>query len=98
MSKLLKEFYVAYWNWLNCGAPDEEPFQRHIGLCTNLEWWCTNNNHPNEDLVPELIKQFRSAGLSMGYPFGVLEYKKDMKNETQHLNPLRIKWVEEHCK
>lgn len=102
MSNELKEFYRAYKAWLDAGAPDSY-FSKHSGLCSNLINWfmACKFGHSRKDMYnldKEMSKQFTDAGLHRGYPFGERDYYRDYKRDTQHLNPLRIKWVEEHCK
>lgn len=101
MSNELKEFYRAYKEWLDSGAPNYQPFERHVGLCSNITKFCEKKDLDVSvymDIYREMIRQFRQAGLSGGFPFGVLEYHREHSNGTQHLNTARIKWVEEHAK
>lgn len=99
MSNDLKEFYRAYKSWLDKGAPDYKPFGRSVGLCANLSLWCLGNESIDEtELSHEMYRQFYIACKSTAYPFGENEYEIGRLHDSQHLNPARIKWVEEHCK
>lgn len=98
MSDNLKKFYRAYKAWLDKGAPDHEPFSRDDGLCENLWIWCLQNESvTRNELLHEMYRQFRLAGRSITFPFGENRYRIDRLHDTQHLNPYRIKWVEEHA-
>lgn len=96
MSEELKQFYVAYKEWLDAGAPDGRPFERCRGLCPNLKAFYDNSGLAS-DLRVEMCSQFSKAGLSEIYPFGSIDYKRRRRTETQHLHPLRVRWVEEHA-
>lgn len=98
MRKTLKGFYKAYHAWIIAGAPDGKPFNRMYGLCSNLGDWCDWDG----TLIRQMKNQFADAGLHLTYPFdGVsldTEYLHEASRKTMHLNPARIKWVEEHAK
>ena len=93
-SKELTAFYRAYKQWLDDGAPDSEPFYRSCGLCSSVEDVIT------EPFIVEreLNCQFKDAELNPEYPFGGANYASRTQNKEQHLDPLRIKWVEDHLK
>ena len=96
-SKELTQFYREYKAWLDAGAPIGEPFQRYTGLCDALEgslWY----DVILMGLLDELKLQFSDEGLDELYPFGKENFISRVELETQHLDPLRIKWVEDHLK
>lgn len=93
-SKELTAFYRAYKQWLDDGAPDKDPFHRCCGLCVSVEDFITEPFTVEE----ELHYQFKDAGLNPDYPFGEWNYEYRSSNWEQHLDPLRIKWVEDHLK
>lgn len=93
-SKELTQFYREYKAWLDAGAPDEIPFKRFKGLCDSL----ADVRYYNPTVKKELQDQFYTEGLNRTYPFGVDNFDIRMFNESQHLDPLRIKWVEDHLK
>ena len=98
MSDNLKEFYRAYKAWLDAGAPDSNPFCRDVGLCANMGLWCLDKESIDEArLYDEMCRQFHLACRSTAYPFGENEYRIGRLSDSQHLNPARIKWVEEHA-
>lgn len=95
-SKELTYFYRQYKKWLDNGAPDKKPFHRSVGLCSSLIDVLT---FEEIDLIDEELKdQFIFCGLSYVYPFGEDNFDIRMGNNTQHLDPKRIQWVEDHLK
>ena len=93
MSKTLKEFYCAYVEWLDAGAPSFRPFSRSSGLCTNLFSFTKS-----DDAASEMKSQFIDAGLDPNYPFGgEYLYNLHQQGRNQHLNPARIEWVKAHA-
>lgn len=91
----LQQFYNAYAAWLDAGAPDDQPFTRHTGLCYNLYKFGGNN-----DVRKEMTRQFEEAGLDSHYPFNdgdVDDYEIRVDDLTQHLNLKRIQWVKDHA-
>jgi len=101
MSPELKSFYQAYTAWLDDGAPEDAPFSRCNGLCSNLIRFMKQQAVSLAQCWPlanELEQQFDSRGLSDSYPFGdVEEYENECNANECHLNPLRIAWVKEHA-
>lgn len=101
--EVLKQFYRAYWDWLQAGAPEGDAymFKRYYGLCLNLNVWlfdytCEYDN--KYAVINSMSDQFIAAGLSNVYPFDTdpVIYKADQANNRLHLNPRRIAWVKEH--
>lgn len=93
-SKELTAFYRTYKAWLDIGAPHMNPYSRFSGLCYNTDGFIGDANALKE----ELYEQFLEDGLDDDFPFGKKNYRKCSETNTQHLDPLRIKWVEEHLK
>ena len=93
-SKELTIFYRAYKKWLDEGAITAKPFFRSCGLCNSIEDIMIKPSKVEN----ELRSQFKKSGLNLDYPFGELNYEKCAQNNEQHLDPLRIKWVEDHLK
>lgn len=96
-SKELTEFYQAYAKWLDEGAPNWEPFRRDCGLCLNLYKYTQEEELLNR-LDKELWQQFEDAGLNVYLPFNIkTSYRDEKRTQTCFENPLRIKWVRDHC-
>ncbi|QXV74793.1 hypothetical protein [Rhizobium phage RHEph24] len=53
--------------------------------------------HQIEKVQEHIVNQFAEAGLRKGFPFGFQNFEERQRNATQHLDPARIKWVEEHA-
>lgn len=94
--KTLREFYQAYADWVDAGAPDGNPFRREWGLCTNLYFF----GYCDDDLLYEMSKQFEAAGLDPELPFNKDwdDYAREYKEDGSHLNAVRIQWVKDHLK
>jgi hypothetical protein len=95
MSDHLKAFLSAYVAWVDAGAPQEKPFSRRYGLCSNLTYWALHlgpiDRHALEE---EMDEMFDADGLDRCHPFGVDEYFKARNAYKQHLDAKRIAWVE----
>ena len=91
----LMEFYKAYAEWLDKGAPEHEPFQRGYGLCGNLAF---NWKPVWYELIQKMVRQFKEAGLHGEFPFDAdgREYMINKVDQKQHLNPRRIAWVRKY--
>ena len=85
MLKFLKDYYA----WLQAGAPDNEPFSRKVGLCSNI------NEKYGFDAKLTLRRTLRDTMKDAVYPFNKNgnEYNDEVENQTMHLNPKRIEWV-----
>lgn len=98
MFNQLAEFYEAYSDWIDAGAPEGEPFSRRIGLCGSLCLYLTSKGCicPVRDMALQLMKsQFIKAGLSRDYPFNNADnsYYMESINGTIHTNKNRVAWV-----
>ena len=99
-SENLTRFYKAYADWLDDGAPDDEPFSRNDGLCCNLKKvFLFGCDLPTIfRLNCEMRNQFGNTKLNRQFPFGgERKYLRENLRGTMHLNPLRVKWVREHA-
>lgn len=97
MSANLKQFLAAWLEWVEKGAPDEEPFCRRRGLCANFEEWLCARNECEEKIEEEndqLLELFRADGFEPIYPFGGCEeFYAERDDDTMHLNEARLAWV-----
>lgn len=91
MSEKLKTFYRVYAAWLDAGAPEDCPFSRVYGLCSNLCSWIGFE----VGLYEEMDNQFRKAGLDTNYPFDT--HEEYIVCYNMHLNPARVAWVRAHA-
>lgn len=107
----LTAFYQAYLAWLNADAPETDVFgtnaygfARGSGLCANLRYFCFHHKCYGHHTVyvAEMLNQFVEAGLDKQYPFN--RYSKDensmsieIRQNTCHINPKRVQWVNDHC-
>lgn len=93
----IHDFLQSWYNWATSGAPENDPFQRHMGLCGNLEIF-EGIDHRNSTLQERLRYMF-DIGCGDGfYPFGAPDYNKRMMDGTQHTCPVRLEWVKEQLK
>lgn len=95
MSEALKEFYAAYAEWLDAGAPQAKPFVRNNGLCLNLLLKMPLPYEETNAAFEEMSEQFHEAGLDTLFPFDTREEYHTCDN--MHLNPRRIAWVRAHA-
>lgn len=75
-------------------------FSKKHGLCKGLV-----DMYP--DLKPdiygcnpvqnEMLEQFKQAGFSMGFPFGLTDYTRRSVDYTMHKCSIRLKWAMEHA-
>ncbi len=84
MSPDLIAFLKAWHDWATNGAPEGEPFDRWDGLCMSARWF------GGAPLHHEIAKLF-----SCSFPFGVDEFWRRQKADTQHECPKRLAWVRE---
>lgn len=85
MFNQLAEFYEAYSDWIDDGAPEREPFSRRVGLCGSLCSYLTSKGcrFPVRDMALQLMKsQFIKAGLSRDYPFNNVDNSYRMESIT----------------
>lgn len=98
MFNQLAEFYEAYSDWVDAGAPESEPFSRRVGLCGSLCSYLASKGcrFPVRDMALQLMKsQFIKAGLSRDYPFNNADnsYCLESINGAIHTNKNRVAWV-----
>lgn len=99
-SKELTAFYKSYLDWLDVGAPHEQPYSRKYGLCSNILHYYFNSNWRNYYPIKEEMKnQFDQAGIHTIYPFegSKYHYHDAAEHRKLHLNPARIQWVRDHA-
>lgn len=94
----LADFYKAYSDWIDAGAPESEPFSRRVGLCGSLCLYLTSKGcrFPERDMALQLMKsQFIKAGLSRDYPFNNADnsYYLESIDGKIHANKNRAAWV-----
>lgn len=96
--KTLKGYYQAYADWLDNGAPEFEPFNRGLGLCHNVDFYCGDEYLQFVgDLREEQDALFEDAELDEIYPFGGREtFYEEMETDTSYLNKERVAWVRSH--
>lgn len=99
-SEKLNQFYQEYSDWLDAGAPEQNPvvFRRRGGLCTNLYDWAEHCGCSEEEidvLCVDLHSQFAEYGLNTLLPFNpdIKDYIYESGNALCHLNEKRTKWV-----
>lgn len=105
----LTSFYQAYNHWLENGAEEDfhetknpHEFRRSEGLCAALHRLTSRGVYGNVSswqIRNELTNQFKNAGLSPMIPFQNQEFffYIEQSSRLMHLNPMRIKWVKDHC-
>nr|UWG25963.1 MAG: hypothetical protein [Bacteriophage sp.] len=103
MFNQLAEFYEAYSDWIDAGAPESEPFSRRVGLCGSLCSYIASKGCRSQvrDMALQLMKsQFIKAGLSRDNPFNNADnsYYVECINWAIHTNKNRIAWVKREWK
>ena len=94
----LAEFYNAYSDWIDAGAPEGKPFNRNCGICVSLTLHLKAMGlTPKErEQARKLMRsQFIKAGLNGDYPFNSQEkpYLSESARGLIHTNIARIAWV-----
>lgn len=103
MFNQLSEFYKAYSDWIDSGAPEGKTFSRHVGLCGSIFLYLAMKWYPIKDrkITLEMMRaQFVKAGLDSEYPFNNQEnsYRMESINGLIHTNTNRIQWVRKEWK
>lgn len=98
-SPLLLAFLEEWLAWAKLPShADTYSFRRCDGLCGCLLRWMHERNvtvvHPLGGLVFELKCTFMTGGYDTSYPFGADNYRDRIYLESQHSDPLRLRWVE----
>lgn len=96
----LKTFLQAWLDWVESGAPDNEPFSRGMGLCGNIRYsgFTAGLDHRDE-CHGELKQRLYLDSLDEYYPFNTnSSYDEDSENCRHYLNQARIQWVRETIK
>lgn len=86
---ILRDFYSAYDEWINSGAPEGSPFARGVGLCANLFDYVAST------VLEDLHAQFVAAGLDEKLPFNASEseFVAESGRGECYINPARVAWV-----
>ena len=88
--KEILRFLKAYIKWVKSGAGDHPKFTTKGGLCRNLcEYYEWELNYDTEDTFKIMLK-------FQNYPFNSdrgLDYAKECREGTTHLNHKRLVWV-----
>lgn len=71
-------------------------FSKRLGLCGSLLRWCGVNPCVRKYayLSDSLETAFIKGGYDKSYPFGEPNFSARIRDYTQHLDPLRLEWVE----
>lgn len=98
MFNQLTEFYKAYSDWIDAGAPDGKPFSRNCGICVSLTLHLKAMGLTPKEMeqARKLMRsQFIKAGLNGYYPFNnrELSYLTESARGLIHTNKNRIAWV-----
>lgn len=95
----VKRFLAAWLSWAEDGAVVHGFMDPTVGLCSNLAQWCHTHNIRGTARLG-LMALFKSVlpGRDKMYPFGKVEYARDLKNKSQHTNEKRLAWVREMLK
>lgn len=100
----LKNFYLAYQRWVQCGSPgtptkNPHGFIRREGLCGNLDGMYAGqvDRATLHNLLEEMSEQFAARGLPRGYPFGMEDYSLRYAEHTLDECPKRLEWVGMMC-
>jgi len=96
MSKEMRDYLAAYLAWVESGAPDQAPFRRAFGLCSNVDFVYPSGTAEGDRVSVELSEAFAACALDPDYPFGGYSVYWDahMKG-TQHENEHRLAWIRE---
>lgn len=96
VSAALLAFLEEWLEWAKSPeCADTYAFKRRNGLCESLLRWISEkeeNNRSSHHLA--LKRAFAMGGHDHQYPFGKANYRVRLYAESQHLDPLRLAWVE----
>lgn len=92
-SKALTEFYTCYYLWLCMGAPEDEPFSTHYGLCGGISNYPFMNMDNADDVQIEMEEQLGRSDFPFG---GSIRFIRDQNAGVMHKNKMRINWVKQH--
>lgn len=103
MFNKLAEFYEAYSDWIDAGAPEGKPFSRKCGICVSLTLHLKDiglTPKEREQARKLMRSQFIKAGLNGDYPFNnrELPYLTESARGMIHTNKNRIQWVKKEWK
>jgi hypothetical protein len=95
----VEDFIYAYKDWLDAGAPQDQPFSRSDDLEQNLRMEMNKVMKGNpfvEECCTTLRNFYKSTGLNDPYfPFNSnsLEWMDEVINDKYHLNKRMITWI-----
>ena len=92
-----RQFYRDLQKWIAAGMPSDSHylFSAVQGLCENYFRWCSTRKVKARSLSSE----FEQAGLRRTFPFNNGSAKEfNTERGKRYKNPLRLKWVKDHCK
>ena len=94
----LADFYKAYSDWIDDGAPEGKPFSRNCGICVSLTLHLKDiglTPKEREQARKLMRSQFIKAGLNGDYQFNnrELPYLTESAKGMIHTNKNRIAWV-----
>jgi hypothetical protein len=106
----MKQFFIEWELWAKLGGIGQE-FEQ-VGLCSNLEYWVVSNysdtalegvsrSHTPAMYRSALHSLIREAGYEcLAYPFDAssYDYFRSLDNDTLHLNPNRLGFVQDQIK
>ena len=103
-SEELTEFYYAYAEWIDKGAPKSNLFSCQDGLCAAIFYYYDGDFGLYQPVRSEMRQQFYRAKLDTNYPFNhegcsltaKRAFDSEMRDQACHLNPKRTKWVRDH--
>lgn len=97
MNSLLNDFYHAWWDWVEAGAPEENEFgfDSCLGLCSSVERYSRVENWtPSEwhEARLDMQRQFDYYDLDPIFPFNKDSYDYEMETDKTK-NNLRTSFV-----
>lgn len=71
-------------------------FKPHVGLCTNLSWWCEYHGHDALKASDDLTARFVAKDLDRAYPFNsTTSYMSEKNTDAMYKNPERMVFLKE---
>lgn len=97
MNSLLNDFYHAWWDWVESGAPEDNEFgfDSSMGLCSSLENYSVTDSWEKRERISatqEMEEQFDYYGLDPILPFN-RDFDDYIKEEDKTKNKLRTSFV-----
>lgn len=93
MDPILKAYLREWLDWVERGAPQNQPFSRSHGLCNNV---CGSSAQDKTHLEHQLGHALETSfPEDKDYPFGYCAYLVRGSAGTMHEDPKRLAWVRE---